>query len=790
MFKNYIITAYRNIFRNKYFSIINIAGLAIGMAACIMIGQYVFYELSYDRFHRDYRQIYRLVNVRHYPTHTDESAGSVVALGPAMKELFPEVKSFARCYKSERVYSYNNNSVRFSNVFGVDSTFLQMFSFPIVSGNSTGLLAKPFTVVLTNSSARSLFGDVDPIGKVILQGETPFTVEAIAADVPENSHLKFDVLFSFTTDLLDPNYCFSCNNRNTYVLLDKNANPETVQAKMHQVIEKLHPDQNPRREYRMQPLSSIHLESNLRQEHEQNGNIRSVVSLSIVAVLIVCIAWLNYINLTTSMAIKRSSEVGIRKVNGSTRKNLIAQFLTESLFINFFALIIGLIIVQSTFPMFASLTGINTSFTLVNEVEFWIVLILGLVLGSFIYGFYPAFIASDFKPIRALKGSASLPRGVYSIRLGLVFLQFSISVILLVGTLTVFKQISFMKDMDLGIAIEETVVVPIPSELRDKDSDGFETELTQHSAIQKVTYTSSIPGKESGNPGGGYRIENNPSENSLQVYYYYIDKNYFDFFEIEFLAGNGMISDQLNNDRNTELVINDEARKAFGFNSPESAVGEIIYHDEDIVGKIAGVVKDHHNQSLDKPISPNIFQYTTGKSFYLIKGDMASVGGDLGIVKQAFAKYYQNYPFEYFFLDEQFNKQYNDHIRFGTVFGIFTSLTIFIAVLGLSGLTMYAIRLRVKELALRKILGASVFNLLTLLSKEYIKLTFAAFAVAAPLSYVLIQKWLENFYYRIEIEWWMFLIPGAIVLAVALLTITAQSIKTALANPVSRLRND
>lgn len=790
MFKNYIITAYRNISRDKYFSIINISGLAIGMAACIMIAQYVVYEMSYDRFHAKYKHIYRLVNIRQYPTHTDESAGSVVALGPAMEELFPEVEEFARCYKSERVFSYNNNPVLFSRVFGVDSTFFDIFTFPILSGSSKHLLSRPNTAVLTESASKALFGTENPVGKVILQGQIPYTVEALAADVPTNSHLKFDVLFSFSTDLLDPNYCFTCNNRNTYVLLDEKADADAVQAKMDQVIKKLHPDSELKREYRLQPLSSIHLKSNLRQEHEQNGNARSVMALSIVAVLILCIAWLNYINLTTSMAIKRSREVGIRKVNGSTRKNLVFQFLTEALILNIIAVAIALIVVQSTLPIFNAITEIDTSFTLGNDLKFWIVLILVLSAGTVIYGFYPAFVASGFKPIQALKGRAALPGGVYSLRLGMVFVQFTISVILLIGTITVYRQISYMKDVDLGIAIAETIVVPIPNELRNQDSKGFESELRQHTDVEKLTYTSSIPGKESGNPGGGYRIENNPTENSLQVYYYYIDKSYFDFFEIEFLAGDGLISNQLNNDRNTELVINEAARKAFGFNSSAEAIGKIIYHDNDIVGKITGVVRDHHNHSLDKPISPNIFQFTLGKGYYLVKGDVASSKGNLDLIKTTFEKHYQNYPFEYYFLDEQFNKQYKDHIRFGTIFGIFTSLTIFIAVLGLSGLSMYAIRMRVKELALRKVIGASVFNLLSMLSKDYTRLTLGAFVVAAPLSYLLITKWLENFYYRIEIEWWMFAVPGAGILLIALLTVSAQSITTALANPVESLRNE
>ena len=790
MFKSYIVTAYRNILRNKYFSIINISGLTIGMAVCIMIAQYIVYEISYDRFHQNYEHIYRLVNVRHYPTHTDESAGSVVALGPAMKEIFPEVKEFARCYKSERVFSFKNNPVLFSKVFAVDSTFFDLFSFPILNGTSTRILTKPHTVVLTQSAAKALFGNEDPIGKTILQGKIPYVVEAIAADVPGNSHLKFDVLFSFATDLLDPNYCFTCNNRNTYVLLDEKANADEVQAKMDKVIQKLHPDGTLKREYRLQPLSSIHLKSNLRQEHEQNGNAKSIIALSIIAVLILCAAWLNYINLTTSMAIKRSTEVGIRKVNGSTRKNLVGQFLTESVTVNIIAMAIGLMLVQSAFPIFATITGIDTSFTLVKELYFWIILILVLAGGSLIYGFYPAFVASGFKPIQALKGKASLPGGVYALRLGLVFLQFTFSVVLLAGTIVVYKQISYMKNVDLGITMEETVVIPIPNELRDKDSGSFENELRQHTAVKKITYTSSLPGKESGNPGGGYRIENDPTGNSLQVHYYYVDKNYFDFFDIEFLAGNGMVNNQLHNDRHTELVINDAARKSFGFGSPEEAIGKIIYHDNDIVGKINGVVKDHHNQSLDKPISPNIFQFTKGKGYYLVKGDLASAEKNLALVKNAFFKNYPNYPFEYYFLDEQFNKQYRDHIRFGTIFGIFTSLTIFIAILGLSGLSMYAIRLRLKEMALRKVLGATVFNLLTMLSKEYVRLTVASFIVAVPLSYMLMEKWLQNFYYRIDIVWWMFAIPGVLILFIALLTVGVQSISTAMANPVDSLRNE
>ncbi len=790
MLKNYLITTYRTIIRNKVFSLINIGGLTIGMAACILIAQYVVFEKSYDRFHSNFSNIYRLINIRHYPTHSDESAGAVVALGPALKEMFPEVKEFARCYKSERVFSVNNNPVYFTRVFGVDSTFLKIFSFPIVKGNSRGLLSKPNTAVLTQSAAKALFGSDDAVGKPILQGENQYVVEAIAADVPENSHLKFDILFSFVTDLVDPNYCVTCNNRNTYILLDDKARPEEVQAKMAEVVQKLHPDTPFKREYRLQPLSSIHLNSHLRMEHEQNGNGKSVMALTAVAGLILFIAWLNYINLTTSMAINRSGEVGIRKVNGSTRRNLIAQFLAESVAVNLIASAIALIIVEVAFPAFSAIAGIHTTFTLINSMFFWILLLAGLTIGSLIYGFYPAFIVSSFKPIQALKGKASLPRSVYSLRLGLVFLQFTFSIILISGTITVHEQISYMKNVDLGMRIDQTVVIPVPNELRDRAGDAFGAEINSYANIKGVTYASSIPGKESGNSGGGYRIEDATSEKNLQIYSYYVAKNYFDFLSIEFLAGKGFVSDQLNNDRNTELVINDAARKAFGFNSPEEALGEIIFHDNDIVGKINGVVRDHHNMSLDSPISPSLFQYTAGKGYYLVRTDPARVKGNLALMTAAFKKHYPNYPFQYYFLDEHFNKQYVDHIQFAKVFGLFTLLAILIACLGLSGLSMYVIKLRKKEIAMRKVLGASVTNVLVMLSREYIKLTVAAFVIAAPISFFMIQKWLQNFSYRIDTAWWMVVTPGILILAIALITVSAQSLKIAMSRPTDSLRNE
>jgi putative ABC transport system permease protein len=789
MFRNYILTAYRNLLRNKFFSLINISGLAIGMAACILIAQFIVFERSYDTFHQNYNNLYRLVNVRHYPTHTDESAGCVTALGPALKETFPEVIDFARCYKSDRVFSFNENSVHFTRVFSVDSTFLKLFTFSVTKGATMGFLSKPNTAVLTEAASKALFGNEDPIGKTVLQGKTPYVVEAVVANVPENSHIKFDLLLSLVTDLIDPNYCATCNNRNTYILLANNADEAELQVKIGRVVDKLHPDKEIKREYKLQRLSSIHLNSHLRMEHEQNGNARTVMALTVVAALILFIAWLNYINLTTSVAINRSVEVGIRKVNGSTRKNLIVQFLTESFLVNVMAMILAVFLAQLAFPWFRELTSIGSSFSLLRNSQFYSTLAVALIAGSLIYGFYPAFIVSSFKPIQAIKGKSLLPKDVYSMRLILVFLQFSFSIILISGTLTVYRQISFMKNVDLGIHIDQTLVIPIPNELRDS-GDGFDNQLLQNLDIGDITHTSAIPGQENGNVGGGYKIENAPPENSLQAYLYYVKKNYFDFLQIDFLAGNGLISDQLNNDRNTEIVINDAARKAFGFLSPEEALGKIIYHNDDIVGKINGVIKDHHTRSLDNPIAPTFYKYTKGKGFYLVKSGPETLSKNLNLIKKAFKVHYPNNPFEYYFLDEYFNNQYDSHVRFGKIFGLFTALAIFIACLGLSGLSMYVIKIRTKEIALRKVLGATVSTLLLMLSKEYVKLTVVAFVLATPIAYYLIDKWLQTFSYHIEIAWWMFVIPGVTVLAITLLTVSAQSLKTALSKPAESLRTE
>jgi putative ABC transport system permease protein len=789
MIRNYIVTAFRNLLRNKFFSLINIGGLAIGMAACMLIAQYIVFERSYDRFNVHYRNLYRLVNIRHYPTHTDKSVGCVTSLGPTLKETFPEIKDFTRCSKSTRAFTWNDNHVQFTRVFSVDSTFFKLFTFPIVNGPLTNLLSKPNTVVLTESSAKTLFGNEDPIGKTVLQGQVSFIVEAIAKDPPKNSHLKFDLLLSFITDLQDPNYCVNCNNRPVYVLLDANAKAEGLQAKMNDIVKKLHPEGDVRREYAFQPVSDIHLNSNLRFEYEQNGNSKSVTALTVVAVLILFIAWLNYINLTTSISINRSAEVGIRLVNGSTRNNLITQFLMESFLVNCIALVVAVLIAQLSFPLFSSLTGIPNSFVLLSNTWFWSTLFASLVLGSIVYGFYPAFIVSSFKPIQALKGKTLLPGGVYAMRRGLVFLQFSFSIILIAGTLTMYKQVSFMKNKDLGMTIDQTIVIPVPNEMRDR-GDGFETDLSQYKDTDLITYTSSLPGQKVGNVGGGFTLENAPAEEAQQVYFYYVNKNYFDFLNIDLLAGKGFISDQLNNDNNTEIIINDAARIAFGFNTPEDALGKLLYQNKGIVGRIHGIVKNHHNQSLDVPIAPTFYQYTKGKGYYLVKTDAASLTGDLARVEKAFDKNYPNNFFEFYFLDEYFNRQYIDHIQFGKAFGLFTLLAIFISALGLSGLSVYVTKVRSKEIALRKVLGATVTNLLLMLSKEYVRLTVMAFLFSAPIAYYLLDKWLQGFTYHIPISWWMFVIPGLFILIIALVTVSAQSLKTALSQPADKLRND
>jgi putative ABC transport system permease protein len=791
MFRNYLITAYRNLLRNRFFTVINVAGLAAGMAACIMIAQYVTFEKSFDRFHEKYEHIYRLVNVRYFPTHKDESAGCVTALGPALKELFPEVQAYTRFYKSDRVFMVpGQKPLRFTNVFSVDSTFLKVFSFNTSDQLSASLLTKPNTAVLTMSAARRLFGTTDAVGQtMLLAAQAPYVVEAVVNDPPANSHIRFDVLLSLVTDFSDPDYCWTCNNRNTYIVLSPHTDAAAFEDNIQRVIQKIHPEETLKREYKLQPLASIHLHSKVRFEHGENGNAKSVMALTAIAALILFIAWLNYINLTTAVAISRSNEVGIRKVNGSTRGNLVVQFLCESLLVNFIALGFALMFAQLMFPFFSSQLGTHTALTLFREPMFWTCIGVALIGGSLIYGFYPAFVISSFKPLDAMKGKSLLPKGSASMRTTLVFIQFTFSIMLLAGTFAVYRQITFMKNLDLGMNIGQTLVIPVSPEYSQRE-DGFGDDLMTQSAFSSVTYTSEIPGSEIGSVGGGYRPEGVPIENGHQMYCMYVAKNYFEFLSVSLLAGRNFISEATNNTMSTEIIINDAARKALGFTTPDEALGKIIYQNEYVKGQVIGVVKDHHQRSADHPIAPLVFQFSRGKGYYLVKSKPSLLPESIRLAEETYGKHFANTPFEYFFLDDHFNTQYRDFERFGRSFSMFTSLAIFIACLGLSGLTMYLVKTRSKEIALRKVLGASVMNLLMSVSKEYAILFMAAFAIAAPAAVYGIRQWLQGFAYHIEIEWPMLVIPGLVVVAIAWLTVIAQSLKTIRRNPTDSLRRE
>lgn len=792
MLKNYLLTAYRNFRRNYIFTTINVVGLAVGMAVCIMIAQFVTFEKSYDQFHANYDNIYRIINVRHFPTHIDESAGCVTALGPTLKDLYPEVQSFTRFYESERVLAVpGEQPLRFTNVFSVDSTFFDVFSFH-PEGEKLSLLSKPNTAVLTKSAARRLFGESPAEEQtVLLNGDTPYLVEAVVEDTPPNSHIQFDVLLSLVSDFNDPHYCWSCNNRNTYILLDAKADPAKFEHNAQKVVQKLHEGDPIKREYKLQALSKIHLNSNVRFEHGDNGSAKSVVAFAIIAGLILFIAGLNYINLTTSLAISRSNEVGIRKVNGSTRRNLVTQFLLESFLVNAIAFLCALCLAQLLFPFFSLQIGTYPELTILSEPFFWVVIVSGLITGSVVYGFYPAFVISSFKPLTVLRGKSqhSSSKGSTSMRTTLVFVQFTFSIALLACTFAVYKQLNFMKTLDLGMDINQTLVIPVPSDYSQKE-DPFAHDLLGQSSVTALTHTSELVGSEIRSVGSGYRTETMSIENGQQMSSLYMAQNYFTFFSIDFLAGRNFISEQQHNDRNTEIIINDAARKVLAFNSPEEAIGNVVVNNHETKGTIVGVVRDHHLQSADQPITPLIFQYTTGKSFYLAKSPTASFPQIIAAAEKSFRKHFPNKPFEYFFLDDHFNAQYKGLEKFGRTFSTFTSLAVIIACIGLSGLTLYTVKVRAKEIALRKVLGASVPHLLLTLSRDYTKLLVLAFGVAVPAAAYGIKLWLQGFAYHVELSWHMLAIPGCVVIVIAWLTIAAQSLKTIARNPTESLKGD
>jgi len=826
MFRNYLIIGYRNIMGNKVFSLINIAGLAIGIAACFLIMQYVQFERSYDTFHTNADRIYRVT----INSDRESSATNHPGAGPALKAEFPGVEDYARVVHQSifmgnvAAWSYidpQGNTTVFNEerVYNVDPSFLTIFSFPFVYGNPENALQDARSVVISQTVSRKFFGDENPLGRaLLLNGDRPFTITGVFRDIPDNSHIKFDILVSyFLTQAWGGGWKHSWDWKwaeyYTYVLLKPKASRSTVEGGLQDLVKKYLGTQMEERnidyQFHLQPIADIHLRSpDLSKEREVHGSERMVYFLVIIAVLILVIAWINYVNLSTSRSVQRAREVGMRKAIGASKQQLITQFLFESAMVNFLAIILAFIFVIAALPSFNQLTGknINTGILdmlLSNPPSFWIILAGVFLFGSCCAGLYPAFVLSSYRVAAVLKGKFFGSRSGIALRKVLVGFQFVISVSLIAGTLMVFRQVSFMRNQELGYAKDQLLVVKSPlvadSTFRER-LEAFKTEVKRNTNVNGMAPSSEIPGRMISQLNYVRNRDAGLEDNSL-VYHLHIDKDFLNTYGLELAAGrNFRDDDRLNGNAEGEnppmpVMVNEKVLESLGYQNADEAVDQLVYFglgERAWLGTIVGVVKNHHQRSLKDGYDPILFFPAPGFSgqYFTINLTINNPSETISYIEDQYERAFPGNAFEYFFLDGFFDRQYAADQQFGKVFGLFSGLAIIVACLGLFGLSTFMISQRTKEIAVRKVLGATISSMVYLFSRDFVKLTVLANVIALPLVYLAAQRWLSTFAFHTNIGWMTFLIPAVLLLIISVATVAVQTVKTGLADPVRSLRSE
>lgn len=797
MFQNYLTSLWRHVSKNKVFTFINIAGLAIGMLACILITQFVLHELSYDNFLDKKDRIFRIQQDRYDKGElSTQWAAGAAGIGPDLKSNFAEVKGYTRLTKRDATLSTGDTFFKEDNLYFASEDFFTIFTIKLLEGTDSLVLSEPNKMVVSQSTAKKYFGNEDPIGKTLkANGSLEFEISGVFEDLPVNTHMKIDVLGSFITlekMSNDPFLTWDWDGFLTYILLEENSNAASLEAKFPDFVESTHGEDlrkyNAGIEFHLQPITDIHLDSDYIMEFKPNGNRQSVNFLSVVALLIMIIAWINYINLSTAKSIERAREVGIRKVLGGYRAQLIQQFLTESLFLNFMAVILaaGLSIILT--PWFSSLTGRELGYQLFLQPGFWLILLGLIVLGAIISGLYPAFVLSSFQPVAVLKGKFKNSDAGVWLRKGMVVTQFIASITLMVGTFTVYRQLIFMQNQDLGVNIDQTVVLRSPSvtdSTYKQKYQVFKQNISSYSGVTSVTASTSVPGSQPGWNAGGIRRLSQADDEQNQYRIIMTDGSFNQSFGLEMLFGREFSDDVANEEKN--VLLNETATKLMGFASPEEAINEEIFFWGDTFN-IVGVMKDYHQESLKKSYDALIFRYSDAPNgFYSIKVNPGEIKAMMATLESDWQAIFPGSPFEYFFLDEHFDQQYKSDQQFGTIFSIFSALAIFIASLGLFGLSSLTTIQRTKEIGVRKVMGASLPGLLQLIAKDFIILIFIAILFSVPLSIWIMNSWLQDFASRIPLSWWIFAVPSLAVVVITLVTVSVHTIKVAMINPVKSL---
>lgn len=803
MFINYIKTAFRNLRRNKMYSLLNIVGLAIGIACCLLIFAYVQDELSFDRFHTRADRIYRVCTIIDIKDRYMNFAATAHVQGPMFKDEFPEIENFVRFdnYGSRRIIRYKDKEFTEEKFIWVDNAIFEVFSFKLLQGNPQDALSKPNTVVITEAMAEKYFGNEDPIGKNLrVHNDTLYLVTGVMENIPANSYIRPDFFASFSTLDLKPSGNAAADLTGnidyfTYVLLKEGADPQQLEQKFAGFVDR-HVGALMKRfegtiKYEMEPLTSIYLHSKREGQLERTGDATYIYLFSGIGLFILLLACLNFMNLSTARSANRAKEVGLRKVVGAQRGQLIKQFIGESMILALIAIALALVLVILSMPLFNNISGKILTMRSFSQPHFLLGLASLFIFVSLIGGSYPAFFLSAFRPAEVLQGK--LKRGAKSsvLRIALVSVQFTVSIVLIIGTLIVDKQLNFMRNRNLGYEKDHVIALRIRNEETQKKYAAIKSDLLIHPQILKVSASSSLPlGK---NSFSAHHAVGKPEGELTMLCSQIVDEDFITTYNIEMVQGRNFSKNYVT-DRQEAIILNEAAVKKLGWQ--DNALGqqiEIFMSLEKMKRyTVVGVVKDYHFASLHEEIQPLVLYNANphGGDYYRLslRTSPENIQETVGFIKSKWKEFDSQYPIEYVFLDEEYDALYRTEARLGQLFGYFTALAVIIGCLGLFGLSAFSAEQRTKEIGIRRVLGASIPGVMALLIKEFTKWVLVAILIAWPVGYYIMNTWLKNFAYRINLQLSTFMLAAILALFISIITVTYQASKAALANPVDSLR--
>jgi len=795
MIKNYLLLAIKHLRKQKVFSLINILGLTVGITCCLMIFLFILNELSYDTFHKNGKEIYRVMRTGNLNGEEREIPYLSPAYATALKNDYPDaIKEAVRVMPDNDLISYKNISYNEKKIYVTDSNFFQVFDFALIHGSAATVLKEPNSIVLTETTAKKYFADENPVGKVLqFNKNQQLKVTGVCKDVPVNSHLQFDMVISISTlrSVVPPDWYteFPSNNLFTYVQLNPSVDPTQLKKRFPAFMDKYLGQYYAKNGFKMgltiKPLKDIYFASD-GFDNVKHGNKKMVYIFMSIAILILLIACINFINLATARATDRSKEVGLRKVLGAVRKQLVVQFIFESVLFALVASFFSVVLVQLLMPAYTNLLGYELPSYWKNPLFYLfivgVILIVGILAGS-----YPALMLSAFSPIESLKGKLRVGKSGAFFRKALVVFQFGISVLLIVSVIVILSQMRYIRTTDLGFNQEQQLIVKFDNTTISENRERFKNDLQSIPAVQSVSMMS-------GEPGGfhdtySFEAEGQQEEKPL-FSTEFTDLDFAKTLGLKIIAGRDL-SKSFGTDSAQAVLINRTAANKLGY-TPEQAIGKWIknINRDSLRRTIVGVVEDYHYASLKDPIGPLVISPGRDQRLALIKLKTANLKSAIAQIKTAYANAAPAYPFEYNFLDDKFNQLYKTEIKQGSVLSIFSLFAIFIACLGLFGLASYTAIKRTKEIGVRKVLGSSVENIVLLLSKDLLKPVLVGTIIALPVGYYAMNKWLEGFAYRISFSWWMFVLAAFAAVSIALLTVGFQAIKAAIANPIKSLRTE